>query len=326
MIRCSKTLPGLAGAVLLFSVTSLAGRQLTSDSPLPPKRAHHALAFDATRGEVVLYGGSGAAEDGTSRFFDDLWSFNGRRWQLVAATQVPRSSHKLIYDPDRRRLLSLGGMSGQGTHNETRVFEGGSWTVVNRHPALAVREPAVTYDTRRSRVVLFGGLKADKTASGDTWEFDGDSWKLVSTTGPAPLSSTFMVYDDARGVALLFSGGDEKRALSTETWQWDGSVWSRVATGGPPARFAAGFAFDSSRKQAVLFGGGGSGGRLADTWLWDGQAWQDARVAGPTGRYMPEMAYDQRRSVIVLFGGRISYPEDSNETWEWNGRRWTQVK
>jgi hypothetical protein len=37
------------------------------------------------------------------------------------------------------------------------------------------------------------------------------------------------------------------------------------------------------------------------------------------------MVYDRRRSIVVLFGGRIRYPEDSAETWEWDGRRWTLI-
>jgi hypothetical protein len=27
----------------------------------------------------------------------------------------------------------------------------------------------------------------------------------------------------------------------------------------------------------------------------------------------------------VLFGGRIAWPNDANDTWEWDGTRWTQV-
>ena len=318
--------PFVVGSLVLGCAACVLGQESTADAPRPAKRAHHALAFDATRGEVVLYGGSTAAENDASTFFDDLWTWDGRRWQRLASTKVPRSSHELIYDSGRKRLLAIGGLSDKGPHRELRVFDGSTWTLLGSHPALGLIDSSVAYDAHRERLVLFGGQRADGTVSGETWEFDGEQWRQVATTGPGPLCSALMVFDEARGVALLFSGRNDKRALSSETWEWDGTEWSRVATAGPPARFAAGFAFDAKRQQAVLFGGGNSGGRLADTWLWDGKEWQDAKVTGPSGRYMPKMAFDERRSVVVLFGGRIKYPEDSNETWEWDGKQWSRIE
>jgi hypothetical protein len=300
-------------------------QQSPGDLPIPPRRAHHSLAFDAKRGEVILYGGSTAAGDDSSTFFDDLWSWNGRRWNRLATTGLPRSSHRLIYDPKRKRLLLLGGMDDQGQYGEMRFLDGKSWVLLNTSPVLAAVEPSVTYDTRRRRIVLFGGLRADRSASGGTWEFDGSAWKQVATTGPDPRHSAAMVYDEARGVVLLFGGRDD-RGPSGQTWQWDGTAWSQVATTGPPARLAAGLGYDVKRKQAVLFGGLGSSGILADTWLWDGNGWQEYETPGPSGRVLPAMAYDGRRSVVVLFGGRIKYPEDSNETWEWDGRRWAHIE
>jgi hypothetical protein len=43
------------------------------------------------------------------------------------------------------------------------------------------------------------------------------------------------------------------------------------------------------------------------------------------------MAYDRARQRIVLFGGTIlldggKQRQRINETWEWDGKRWSQVK
>jgi hypothetical protein len=27
-----------------------------------------------------------------------------------------------------------------------------------------------------------------------------------------------------------------------------------------------------------------------------------------------------------LFGGRLSWPNDANDTWEWDGKEWKEVK
>lgn len=40
---------------------------------------------------------------------------------------------------------------------------------------------------------------------------------------------------------------------------------------------------------------------------------------------MGYMAYDPRRDRIVLFGGRLGWPNDSADTWEFDGERWQQV-
>jgi hypothetical protein len=338
MTRSRWIVLGCVCAGILCGVSHLFGQAPEGDSrdrepSLPPKRAHHALAFDATRGEVVLYGGSTAAADESSIFFDDLWSWNGERWLRLASAPIARSSHELIFDPDRKRLLLVGGLSSAGPQRELRVFDGKGWTLLAGEPALAAFEPMVAYDTHRGRLVSLGGKRGGnggangaKAGAVETWEFDGKEWQQVATTGPGPLRAGSMVFDEARGVTLLFGGRDDQGKPSDRTWEWDGSAWTRVATSGPPARFVAGLAYDAAREQVVLFGGGGRGGTLGDTWLWDGSDWREADVPGPSGRFMPEMAYDPTRSVTVLFGGRIKYPEDSNETWEWDGERWAQKK
>ena len=39
-----------------------------------------------------------------------------------------------------------------------------------------------------------------------------------------------------------------------------------------------------------------------------------------------QKAYDKDRDKIVLFGGRLTWPNDVNDTWEWDGKQWTEVK
>jgi len=35
-----------------------------------------------------------------------------------------------------------------------------------------------------------------------------------------------------------------------------------------------------------------------------------------------QMTFDRRRGMMALFGGRIGWPNDSDETWEWDGVVW----
>ena len=66
-----------------------------------------------------------------------------------------------------------------------------------------------------------------------------------------------------------------------------------------------------------------------DLWAWNGRLWRklaDASETGPAPRAMGTLAYDRKRDRIVLFGGRMRLPDgDMNDTWEWDGARWSHV-
>lgn len=143
MIKSLSPSIGLMTTVVLISCSYLSAHQTTGDLLIPPKRAHHSIAFDPTRGEVILSGGSTATADDSSTVFDDLWTWNGKRWNQLAVTALSRSGHNLIYDPARRRLLLIAGMDGQQRYGETRVFDGNRWVSLNANPALDLAGPAI---------------------------------------------------------------------------------------------------------------------------------------------------------------------------------------
>jgi len=52
----------------------------------PPGRDTHAMAYDAARGRVVLYGGGGDRGKGVPPYWylDDVWEWDGTRWTRAA--------------------------------------------------------------------------------------------------------------------------------------------------------------------------------------------------------------------------------------------------
>jgi hypothetical protein len=82
----------------------------------------------------------------------------------------------------------------------------------------------------------------------------------------------------------------------------------------------------------VLFGGLAGGNprtALADTWLWDGERWTESKTAGPLKRSGHVMAYDAARVKTMLYGGGSwdgKVVTRYDDTWEWDGKQWTQVK
>src|SRR5262245_57958893 len=76
----------------------------------PPKRAHHAVVYDSAAKRGLMMGGSTPTDGGRSSVtFDDMWAFNGARWRRVPVEGERLSSMRVVFDPDRRWLLSLGG-------------------------------------------------------------------------------------------------------------------------------------------------------------------------------------------------------------------------
>ena len=93
--------------------------------------ARHAVGatFDATRGEMVLFGGT----DSTG-MRNDLWSWNGARWLQLAADGPPaRVMGGLAHDARRDRLVLFGGRRGWPDDlNDTWEWDGRRWHEIRR--------------------------------------------------------------------------------------------------------------------------------------------------------------------------------------------------
>lgn len=185
---------------------------------------------------------------------------------------------------------------------------------------------AMTGDSARGRIVLFGGQDQWTFAVADTWEWDGTSWSRRATAS-APLAryGHVMAFDSARQRTVLFGGTGFGWQQRDDTWEWDGTSWlRRISVSMPPSpRQAPGMAYDAARGRMVLFGGfAGSNIWLGDTWEWDGIDWlRRTPAAAPPARGGHAMAYDEVRQRVVLFGGSNGV-EFKQDVWEWDGSTW----
>jgi len=195
-------------------------------------------------------------------------------------------------------------------------------------------EPGFVYDSRRNRFVAFGGVGPNDHVNGDTWEFDGNAWTRVATGGPPARWGHVMVFDEQRGRTVVFGGigaspHDVTPPILKDLWEFDGTAWREIiAPNGPSARGTAGATYDSRRQQVIVFGGSDANTSFGELWAWNGTTWSkiaDPSPNGPEPRDMGYIAYDKRRDRVVLFGGRREWPNDLNDTWEWDGARWTRV-
>ncbi len=187
------------------------------------------------------------------------------------------------------------------------------------------------YDRENSRaLLLFGYFGKDLPAQPEIWSWDGARWSVIDRTGPGFRTMAGVAVDDAGGKLMLFGGaGPAYQTRFGDTWTWSQGRWTQLVLSGPGPTDHHAVVYDSARRSLLSFGGNDpSGGWRAETWLLDSTGWRRAADAAtsPPPRAHHAMVYDDRRGRVVLFGGLASDRSYLNDTWEWDGVRWVQMK
>ena len=279
-------------------------------------------------------------------------------WQKVGGDTLPagRYLQAVTFDETRAVAVMFGGStynysSGMSSPNQ-EMWEWspatGAWT--NRTLTTGTQPDArsgsaMVFDSKRNKIVLFGGRAGSGFNYADTWEWDPASGQWTDTTSsgsrPSARSQHAMIYEKSTGKILLFGGGRSDSASTDgtavsvsfgDTWEWDPTTraWSQLKpTASPAARHDLGMVWDSSRNMGVLFGGmekdsaGVDGSPMQDTWEWDPSAgtWTERTTQGskPSPRYAHSMAFAGGSNKAIVFGGwDITTGGSLNDLWEWD--------
>jgi hypothetical protein len=177
----------------------------------PSHRFSSALAYDAVRQKVVLFGGMSLA--GTP--LGDTWEWDGVTWseRSPAVSPSPRTLTAMAFDPRSGRVVLQGGCTvgidahaaapPSGPASDTWEWDGTRWAEV---PTLEGPGPrcghAMAYDPSLAKVVLVGG--AD---DGAVWSFDGAAWVARIPQTRAVYAPGGLAFDTARGRLTAFSQG-----------------------------------------------------------------------------------------------------------------------
>jgi hypothetical protein len=283
---------------------------------LPPARENFSVAYDAARGQLVLFGGDTQTPNQGLVPYADTWTSDGSAWTQRNPAHSPpaRWGAATTYDGATASVLLFGGVGPQQNFNDTWTWDGSDWTeqLPSAAPATAgcCQQGETTYDSIRRQVVFFAAVGTHD----ETWTWSGSDWmRQTPASSPPPRRYAAFAFDATRGVAVLFGGcalGQNCIPNLDDTWTWDGSNWSEQATGpAPPPRAQAVAAFDPSAGQTLLFGGStlaGPGSNLNDAWVWDGSwaptslqpAIQSAGYAG--------MFYADALGGLILVGADLS--------------------
>ncbi|MEZ4365464.1 MAG: kelch repeat-containing protein [Kofleriaceae bacterium] len=242
--------------------------------PVPPTlagRAEHGLAFDAARGDAVLFGG--IADDGLR---GDTWRYDGDHWTDASGgvAPSPRRGATMTYDATAGAVVLFGGEDASGPRDDTWRWDGAAWAelaVGTRPPARALA--GFAFDAATDRLVLFGGVGA-AGALADTWFFDGTTWTDAALAAHPPAGRAALAFDPARGRVLAFEG--------SALWEL-ATTWQPInASAAPPVVTGNAVAYDGWTRQLATFGG--DAGVIGERTL--------ARFAFASDAYPPEACAD----------------------------------
>lgn len=205
----------------------------------PPARYGAAMAYDASRDRLVLFGGVTYPTNVTAAFFNDTWLFNPETdaWTNATASLAPpaMSYLRLAYDPVARRDVLVGELrqyyawSFDGiTHAWTNVSPSGS-------PG-PYFDLSGAFDSADGMAILLGrggyfsNPPVNGGSAGVTWGYvlSNETWiQLGGSTAPTTFMNSNMAFDSRANETILFSGN----ALPADNSTW--VLASAPPTGGP---------------------------------------------------------------------------------------------
>ena len=173
----------------------------------PPARAAHGMAYDRERDRVVVFGGnvrttvtvtqtvpntgvSGAfggthtetTVQKTSQALNDTWEYTGSLWTQIADTGPDaRAACSLVFAGTE--CVLFGGNNGATRFGDTWFWNGKFWTQRQDIGPSPRSGMAMTWDSDRNRIVLFGGSTG--SAAGDTWELPSNKADLLKNPRPS---------------------------------------------------------------------------------------------------------------------------------------------
>jgi hypothetical protein len=291
--------------------STAAWMERTGSGNKPGPRYGHAMAFDGSRGKVVVFGGFAISTGGS---LNDVWE-----WDPTTGAWTPRMNGSEAPMPGPRRYASLVSDDARGR--------------------LDLIAGATNYDPYGSGgtggIIIMPPGMYGIVGSREVWELDPVAPAFTDRTDPldvpAPRTGHAMAFNPSTGGVYLFGGLDQMTGrLFDDLWLWDGTTWTQM--GGnvrPPARSDAGLAYDPVRQSLILYGGSSNNGGNDDTWEWTlANGWtQLFPSTSPDPLFGHGMVTDTTHNKILLFAG-ISYPywkggpyrdPVRNEVWEWDG-------
>lgn len=212
---------------------------LMTTAVTPTDRCGYAMAYDATRGKTIMFGGTGVVTnvytiaDTTYTIINlsaspGTWKWDGTNWTLLTPSNNPswRYNATMARSPNTGNLILFGGIVDPNVSNdETWEWDGTNWTQkspVTKPPIRNIHSMA--YDSTRNKTILFGGRDGTLYYN-DLWEWNGTDWTAINTPGgPSPHAVSSMVYHSFSQKVFIFGGSrysDYNFAYYDDIWEYN---------------------------------------------------------------------------------------------------------
>ena len=231
----------------------------------------NAMAYDTLYKKIINYGGRTGFPD-----FDNVnetWAFDYKSctWTNLKPTNSPpwRSSHSMVYDGLRHKVLMFGGNDFIQAYNDLWEYDykQNTWTKRSTtNPPEGRQMHGMVYIPDRDVVIIFGGRRSDGGASfADTWEFNCKTsvWKRLNPEKIPPVSDHVNItYDRSVNKMILFT--------YSQTWAFDFDTknWTRLITTNAPDNDHSNLVYSEHHEKSILFGTSNSSSGMF-TWIFD---------------------------------------------------------
>jgi photosystem II stability/assembly factor-like uncharacterized protein len=242
----------------------------------PPARSEFSMAYDAARGNVVIFGGMGRANGAAPPpNLNDTWIWDGSNWKQAHSPVEPPATNgaAMVYDPSLRLTVLLDG-------GFTWIWNGTAWSQGLPGPPGKGAGP-MEYDPASGTIVLLTLNRASAPPTIATWHFDGKAWSQQAGADIAASWSPIRLAEDPLSGSLMGVDGLGR------TWSWDSSKWTVLNVKKVTAGAGAALTYDPIRHLVLIFGGQRQDSRaVSDLSVWDGNTWTSL----PGGQVLPTYA------------------------------------
>ena len=306
---------------LQFTSPTVASWSTVSPDGTPPRgQMFHRAVYDAAAQNTIIYGGWIVTES-----VDDCTALNlagAPRWiDLAPGLQPPPArACAAVRDPRRDRLIVISERSPADIW-WAPLDAAAPWTHVSSDSGPSPRfQCAVTVDSIRDQVLLFGGYDADVAGFCDTrtWSLSLSTlqWSVLATTGgpPPARGATGAAFDDAHERMLMYGGAGIGAGLG-DLWELNlssGATWSLLQPAGlhPAPRAGHAVALDPTRGQFYVSGGDSANWGQRDIWRLslDSLRWTKLQPLGESPGWCSGHVelWDSSRDALMLFGSQCS--------------------
>jgi len=326
-------------SLLLIGALLLTGPALFAS--FPSARSQARMVYDPVSTHMILFGGVTAVDAGTRLAYDlaETWEFTGSRWvqRFPANSPAGRSTHGMVYDSARKRIVLFGGKAAGKELNDTWIYQNDNWTQLQPPASPTIRQfPGMVYDPVRDRIVVFGGGFTTLAADGrtpvssplyDTWEFDGTTWTRRATDGPH-VAKPIVQYDVSRNQILMVGLSDTS---TTVMYRYDpaAGTWTALTPAAlPPCVNESAMTYEANRGAMLLTGGVCTTSPVTDeTWEWDGTTWTKIDTHGTEGErvFAHVLAFDVSRNDAVEYGGTVAFGLPRSTTMLYGSTIWLPI-